>query len=121
MKKIENLSKSDFFDNYIQKKIEKSNNISKNSRRSNTTYRLAKWIADELSDTSPPQKYLKLAKSCHLNLITSAISFVKDYPLKSNDSKSKSKLFFWYLKGKLYYKKKNLKNKVVFDLFTFTD
>lgn len=55
------------------------------------------WIAHNLNDLENIPVYIKLAKEQERTLLESALSYVKDYP----NAKSKAKLFFWYLKGKL--------------------
>lgn len=64
------------------------------------------WIAQNLNDYKNIPLYIKLAKEQDKVLLESAISFIKDYP----NAKSKTKLFFWYLKGKL--KKKGRSGKL---------
>lgn len=66
------------------------------------------WIAQNLDDYKNIPLYIKLAKEQDKVLLESAISYIKDYP----NAKSKSRLFLWYLKGKIKIKdKKPVKKK----------
>ncbi|GIW57135.1 MAG: hypothetical protein KatS3mg083_080 [Candidatus Dojkabacteria bacterium] len=72
-------------------------NKQKNSRITKSYQYFGLWIAHNLNDIKNISLYIKLAKEQERTLLESALSYVEDYP----NAKSKAKLFFWYLKGKL--------------------